>query len=276
LSDHAILTCTFGYTSSRPHASTHLVPDPLICKELCWQAQRNSETFFEFLSALKHLTARRQHIKKIREALSLNNKQWKTLQDLENQIEILIRGLDPKTAHQIINRLAIIHPSRRDGGLMNCFLEGEELFAGHESVIENCLKVLGEISGELDPVPLSEMDFPDLPTLSKEEIKKIQYSLNTNRALTFDGFSDHWLRNTKKRKLIGDLWNRRTILALSSIFEARLCPLNKVWPEIPTRAEFRPIVILSPMFKFLEIRFLARLNSYLTNRLDRNQIGFVK
>ena len=30
------------------------------------------------------------------------------------------------------------------------------------------------------------------------------------------------------------------------------------------------------MFKFLEIRFLARLNGYLTNRLDRNQIGFVK
>ena len=148
---------------------------------------------------------------------------------------------------------------------MNCFLEGEELFAGHESVIENCLKVLGEISGELEPVPLSEMDFPDLPSLFKKDIKeRIQHSLKTNRALTFDGFSDHWLRNTKRRKMIGDLWNRRTILALSSIFEARLCPLNKVWPEIPSRAEFRPIVILSPMFKFLEIRFLARLNGYLT------------
>ncbi len=60
------------------------------------------------------------------------------------------------------------------------------------------------------------------------------------------------------------------------MFEARLCPLNKVWPQIRKNDEFGPIVVLSPLFKFLELRFLSKLNKYLTFQLDRNQIGFVK
>jgi hypothetical protein len=60
------------------------------------------------------------------------------------------------------------------------------------------------------------------------------------------------------------------------MFQARLCPLNKVWPNIPLSEEFRPIVVLSPLYKFLELRFLSKLNTYLTQKLDRNQIGFVK
>lgn len=43
---------------------------------------------------------------------------------------------------------------------------------------------------------------------------------------------------------------------MNKIGEARLIPLNKVWPDIPKAHEFRPIVVLSPMFKFLELRFL--------------------
>jgi hypothetical protein len=60
------------------------------------------------------------------------------------------------------------------------------------------------------------------------------------------------------------------------MFQARLCSFNKVWPNIPLSEEFRPIVVLSPLYKFLELRFLSKLNTYLTQKLDRNQIGFVK
>jgi hypothetical protein len=57
--------------------------------------------------------------------------------------------------------------------------------------------------------------------------------------------------------------------------EGRLIPLNKVWPDIPKPDEFRPIVVLSPLFKCLELRFLPKLRNYAVNKLDRNQIGFV-
>ena len=52
--------------------------------------------------------------------------------------------------------------------------------------------------------------------------------------------------------------------------EARLIPLNKVYPKIPQKDEFRPIVVLSIMFKWLELRFLRKLNNYLVQHLDRN------
>jgi hypothetical protein len=59
------------------------------------------------------------------------------------------------------------------------------------------------------------------------------------------------------------------------MFQARLFPLNKVWPYIPLSEKIRPIVVISPLYKFLELRFLSKLNAYLTQKLDRNQIGFV-
>ena len=72
-----------------------------------------------------------------------------------------------------------------------------------------------------------------------------------------------------------DLWNSHAVRLLSRSFEARLIPLNKVWPDIPEEDQFRPIVVLSPVFKWLERRFLPKLSHYLTNQLDRNQTGFV-
>jgi len=62
---------------------------------------------------------------------------------------------------------------------------------------------------------------------------------------------------------------------MTGIFKARLVPLNKVWPEIPTYQDFRPIAILSSMFKVLELRFIPKLAEYMKERMDVNLIGFV-
>ncbi len=62
---------------------------------------------------------------------------------------------------------------------------------------------------------------------------------------------------------------------MNDIFRARLVPLNKVWPEIPSPDQFRPITVLSAMYKFIELRFLPKLNKYLKERLDKSQTGFV-
>jgi hypothetical protein len=84
------------------------------------------------------------------------------------------------------------------------------------------------------------------------------------------------LRRTERLDLLCDLWNDAAIKALERTFEARLIPLNKVWPDIPREDQFRPIVVLSPMYKWLELRFAPRLMRYLTDSLDRNQTGFVR
>ena len=48
---------------------------------------------------------------------------------------------------------------------------------------------------------------------------------------------------------------------------SRLVALNKVWPQIPSRDDFRPITVLSAMYKFMELRFLPKLNNYLVNHM---------
>jgi hypothetical protein len=46
------------------------------------------------------------------------------------------------------------------------------------------------------------------------------------------------------------------------MFQARLCPLNMVWPNIPLSEEYRPIVVLSPLYKFfLKVKYLFNLKT---------------
>jgi hypothetical protein len=46
---------------------------------------------------------------------------------------------------------------------------------------------------------------------------------------------------------------------LKESMKARLITLNKVWPNIPTLDNFRPITVLSPIIKFIEMIFLPKL-----------------
>ena len=53
-------------------------------------------------------------------------------------------------------------------------------------------------------------------------------------------------------------------------------PLNKVFPDVPTRKQMRPITISSPFQKIQEARFLDKLNAYMIDRMTPCQTGFVK
>jgi len=83
--------------------------------------------------------------------------------------------------------------------------------------------------------------------------------MSTNKAITFDGFSDKWIKNLEQTQLINDVWNKKNLNKIVNLGEARLIPLNKVWPEIPDTTQFRPIVVLSPITNFLELRFHHKL-----------------
>lgn len=101
-------------------------------------------------------------------------------------------------------------------------------------------------------------------------------SYNEFVLLGADGFSGQWLRSTDRIDLLYNLWNNDVLKMLRKSFKVELIPLNKVWPQIPLQDQFRPIAIESAIFKFIELRFLPKLNEYLSMRMDRNQIGFVK
>ena len=67
--------------------------------------------------------------------------------------------------------------------------------------------------------------------------------MSKDKGITEDGFSDTWLKETKKLTIINNLWNSDIIKSLKQSFKARIVLLNKVWPNIPSKEEFRPIII---------------------------------
>jgi hypothetical protein len=99
--------------------------------------------------------------------------------------------------------------------------------------------------------------YPDLPPLCKKEVRYIQKTMSSEKGLAFDGLSDTWFRDTKNWKLLSNWWDSKTMKSISKeSFEARLIPLNKVHPSLPRQGQFRPIIVLSAGFKFIEARFL--------------------
>jgi hypothetical protein len=115
----------------------------------------------------------------------------------------------------------------------------------------------------------------DLPPLRYKDLLNLQEKISSGKGITFEYFSDTWFRETTHIDLIGNLWSRSTFELIPKIGCARLIPLNKVWPAIPTASQFRPITVLCPLFKWLESRFLPKLNNYLVNNMMREQTGFV-
>jgi hypothetical protein len=69
--------------------------------------------------------------------------------------------------------ISIVHPTKRDGGIMNCFLtaDTDELIIGQEAVLENCLHTLQKISGETEARDVRNLQFPTLPPLTKQQVQ---------------------------------------------------------------------------------------------------------
>ena len=128
---------------------------------------------------------------------------------------------------------------------MNSFLDEAQdaIVTDPERISISCLNQLQKISYIQNPAHIGQ-EFPNLPELSEAQLIDTQRFLSSNRALTKDGFSDAWIRRTQNTALISNLWRnyKDTRLKLKKSFQARLVPLNKVWPSIPRFDQFRPII----------------------------------
>ena len=53
--------------------------------------------------------------------------------------------------------------------------------------------ILSELQTGYTDVNLNKYSFPNLPKIESDVIKKMQKRMSKNKALTMDGFSDHWI-----------------------------------------------------------------------------------
>jgi len=88
-------------------------------------------------------------------------------------------------------------------------------------------------------------------------------------------FKKEYIERTSE--IFTDLWSidLNEIPGILCSLTSRLLPLNKVFPEMPTRKQMRAILIGSALQKLLEARFLQKLTNYMTDKLTPSQTGFV-
>lgn len=104
----------------------------------------------------------------------------------------------------------------------------------------------------------------------------IQKKIKEDKAVTFDGSNHNFFKKIDPKHL-QILWNKNFLNKINEkFFECRLIPLNKNFPMIPDYKQFRPISIISPLIKVIELRLLQKLQIYMKEELDPFQIGFIE
>ena len=119
-------------------------------------------------------------------------------------------------------------------------------------------------------------------------MERIIEKFSTGKAIAYDGISDILFssrEDDKKQTNVGktakklrNLWRvpLHNYAVTQEMWDTRLIPLNKVFPNVPSRKDLRPIAVQSPLVKLLEGRFLQKLQEYLNFKLDRSQTGFIQ
>lgn len=257
----------------------------------------NSKQFLESLADTRLIY--KKHIQKLVGQKKRDFKWIDMLQELDDPLEVLrminaswmqtwkdtelIRwSQDSKIAYNRLKSILRYNLYKiRDGAIINSIIsdDGSLITDAHEVAI-SLSKTLMEIQIDSQWPFLDIEPFPKLRALEISEMSDIICSLSTNKAITLDCASDslfsYTLKHLSSNKL-RDLWSTDldTIKGFEQTWTSRLVPLNKAFPNTPTRKQLRPIVVSSPIIKLLEARFMPKLKNYLNNNLDSAQTGFV-
>ena len=165
---------------------------------------------------------------------------------------------------------------QRDGSIVSSlYNDNGEFISDPEEVAVEIMKTMNELQSNPEEIYPSKLLFPKLPNIN------IDYIINkmwNGKALSTDFVSDEMFNPVYKEKtayVLRNLWNTDLNKLNQSHFNCRLIPLNKKHPNIPTRKDVRPIIVMSPLLKLLESGLLEDLMTYLVKELHPSQTGFV-
>lgn len=93
------------------------------------------------------------------------------MQELALNIDKMIRSKESRIAFKIIKNITIIHPTKRDGGIMNCFLnEKDEVIVDSNKILRSCIETIGKHSTKIVAPDITSIYFPRLPPLSIDAV----------------------------------------------------------------------------------------------------------
>ena len=188
---------------------------------------------------------------------------------------------------------------KREGGLLKKIMVEDKVITGDEmaEAVINHYKEVHKLPANEDNINPNLFPFPNNFNISKNQVMKMFKRFKRDKAFCADGFNNEffWLCSKCKSKNFMDYtllcdnchnlisfctrlcdhnyWNDKKKAKWH--FRAWLIPLNKAFPAIGKVNEYRAIVCVSSLIKFLEALLIDDLNDYLSNKLNKNQIGFV-
>ena len=189
---------------------------------------------------------------------------------------------DSKIAYKDLKTMLKYHLyEKRDGGIIsNLQAEDGTIISEPDKVTKQLAKTIEEIQVDKDWAFIRKDSFPRLPIMKEDDLIGLLQNFATNKAISLDGLSGILFNKenvARTAKILKDLWSidLSSIKGIEASFTSRLVSLNKVFPQIPTRKQMRPILVCSPLQKILEARFLPKLTSYLSEKMVTGQTGFV-
>jgi len=275
-----------------------LIPNSKLAADVTSSTLIKSNNSLDFLQAMGYCLRRNNHrvFTKVKRQIYHNDLLDKTLQLtseedleelLENHYKHLIRcheverfSIFSKTAFSFLKKFTRMDQKRRSI-VSSIKDESGVILSDPSHVNEQLILTLKEI--QLNPYyPLYDrpVDFPKMLPLTQIECKMVLEQLSSGKAVAMDLMSDTLLSKCwidKSACVFNDLWSicLDKIKKVDHHFFARVIPLNKIYPALPTRKEFRPIVVMSVLVKILEARLLPKLREYLKKNLIVSQTGFV-
>ena len=96
-----------------------------------------------------------------------------------------------------------MHPNKRDGGIMSCYVYDDKLQCGQDVIIKSCLEELCNVSGKWDyNTPIIE---PMKLNISESQAKSLQWRLSSDKAVGFDGVYDGFLKECRNYRFLSSL-----------------------------------------------------------------------
>ncbi|CAD8115257.1 unnamed protein product [Paramecium sonneborni] len=270
LSDHVLLIIQLIISQENNCRKEILEINKKLAQQECQKLYHQNDNFSSFYKQYQKSINKHHIINKRR--IKLRKLQYKLHeQELVDQFNNTFKG-DKRDFFKLIKKTILLNLNKREGGIYNCYLDDTNNIIVGEDVFKNCYIQLDNLSKQVKYFPLA---IPQLNQLSKDQVEKLRIKLASDKAISYDCITHQFIKNCNW-KILSDLWKEDTFLINKLLGWARLVPLNKVYPNIPNKTQFRPIVILSPLYKFIEMRFYDKLMNYLQEKILKEQTGFVK
>ncbi|CAD8103190.1 unnamed protein product [Paramecium primaurelia] len=106
------------------------------------------------------------------------------------------------------------------------------------------------------------LNYSQIQTITQNQVQELQTLMAFDQAISYDCITHQMIKNYNWN-LLRDAWGPEIFQVNKKLEWVRLISLKKVHPKIPTSEQFRPLVILSPLFKFIKLRFFKQLKDYM-------------